>query len=129
MHAAGVILASVVQDLVPFAVWLLEATCVVGFVAGVWRTFAKAGRPGWAVLVPVYNLVTWARVAGGDSVPLLMFLLVPPINVVILGLLSVRIARRFGRGVPFGLGLLLLPIVFYPLLGFGPFQATEEAAA
>lgn len=109
------------QDLLPIAVWLLELTWLVVFVAGVWRTFAKLGAPGWAVLVPVYNLVVLCRL-GGEQGVMAFLLLLPLVNVIFLGYLSVKVARRFGRGVPFGLGLLLLPIVFYPVLGLGPFQ-------
>ncbi len=114
------------QDLVPFAIWLLELAWLGLFLAGAWRTFARAGAPGWAALVPIYNLVVLARL-GGEKGALALLLLVPLVNVGVLGYLSVRLARRFGRGVPFGLGLLLLPLVFYPLLGFGPFQAREAA--
>lgn len=112
------------QDLVPFAIWLVELAWLGLTVAGAWRAFSKAGAPGWAVLVPVYNLVVLARV-GREKGAWVLLLLVPLVNVVVLGYLSIMVARRFGRGVPFGLGLLLVPIVFYPLLGFGPYQASQ----
>ncbi|MCO5166670.1 MAG: DUF5684 domain-containing protein [Planctomycetes bacterium] len=110
------------QDLVPIAVWLVELAWLVLTVAGVWRTFAKAGHPGWTALVPVYNLVVLARV-GRQPGAWVLLLLVPLVNIFVLGLLSVHVAWRFRRGWPFGLGLLVLPIVFYPWLGFGQAKA------
>lgn len=106
------------QDLLPIAVWLLELAWLGLTLAGVWRVFARAGQPGWAVFVPIYNLVTLARV-GGQPAAWVILLLVPVMNVFVLGLLSVNVAWRFGRSWAFGLGLLVLPIVFYPWLGFG----------
>lgn len=112
------------QDLLPFAVWLLELSWLALTIAGVWRTFAKAGAPGWAALVPVYNFVVLARI-GREKPGWALLLLVPLVNVFVIGYISVRVARRFGRGLPFGVGLMLLPMIFYPLLGFGACKLQE----
>lgn len=80
--------------------------------------YAKARQPGWAVLIPIYSQVVFARVAGKPWwVGLLLF--VPIINLLAMFLLSMEIARRFGRGPLFGLGLVFASPVFLPVLAFG----------
>jgi hypothetical protein len=93
---------------------------VVGYVAGWWTVFRKAGQPGWAALVPVYNI--YVLVVGVARLSLLWFVLVlvPGVQVIAAILVNVEVARRFGRSEAFGLGLAVLGPVFYPILGFGP---------
>jgi hypothetical protein len=87
-------------------------------IAGVWKTFAKAGKPGWACLVPIYNLVVMLQIAGR---PLwwLLLLFVPLVNLFVVLVIVMDIAKAFGKGAGFGLGLLFLGFIFYPILGFG----------
>ena len=87
-------------------------------IAATWRLFTKAGEPGWAVLVPIYNIVTLLRVAGK---PLwwMVLLLLPVANVFAAYYVSVGVAARFGKGTGFAIGMVLLPFIFYPLLAFG----------
>lgn len=118
-----------IQDALPFLVWLLEATWLGLFVAGAWRTFAKAGAPGWAALVPGWNAVVLARLAGRRAWPWAALLLVPGVNVVAIVPVSIDLARRFGRGAAFGVGLAWLAPVFYPLLGLGAAQVAAPAPA
>jgi len=94
-------------------------------VVSMWIVFEKAGQPGWAVLVPIYNMWVWAEVgdkpgwwglvmAFGGIIPIVG----PIIEIVLWILISVGIARAFGRGVGFGIGLILVPFIFYPILAF-----------
>ncbi len=87
-------------------------------IAGVWKTFTKAGKPGWACLVPIYNVVVMLQIAGR---PLwwLLLLFVPLVNLFVILVVVIDIARAFGKGTGFGLGLLFLGFIFYPILGFG----------
>lgn len=92
-------------------VWLLT-------VAGFWAVFAKAGQPGWAAIIPIYNLYILFKIAG-KPVWWLLLLLVPVVNLIVLFVVTTTVAARFGKGLLFGLGMLILPFVFYPMLGFG----------
>jgi hypothetical protein len=83
-----------------------------------WKVFSKAGQPGWASIVPIYNVVVLLQVAG-KPVWWIVLLLIPVVNLVILILVSISLAENFGKGAGFGIGLWLLPIIFYPILGFG----------
>jgi hypothetical protein len=95
------------------------------FLAAGWRIFTKAGHPGWAVLIPVYNLYVYTQVAKRPGWWLLLYFagLIPvvgSIGVIVVGLLdSLRIAKLFGKGSGFGIGLFLVSPIFLLILGFG----------
>ncbi len=86
--------------------------------AGMWRVFAKAGLPGWGALVPYYNLVLVMRLAGKPGWWAIWFF-VPLLNFVIYTIVTLEIAKNFGKGVAYTFGLLLLPPLFYVFLGLG----------
>jgi len=90
---------------------------IVFWIVGMWKMFEKAGQPGWASLIPIYNLYVKIRVAG-RPVWWLIFYFIPPLNLILI-IIPFDIATRFGKGVGFALGLLFLPFLFYPILGFG----------
>jgi len=95
-------------------------------IAAVWKVFAKAGEPGWAVLVPFYNLAVGMKVSGK---PWWWFLLlfIPVVGIVIAILQCVGLAKNFGKGTGFAVGLMLLSPIFILILGFGSaqFQGTK----
>lgn len=103
---------------------LIFLAVVVFFIAAMWRVFAKAGRPGWAALIPIYNMIVLVQVAGR---PVWWFLLmfVPFVNFVVALVIAIDIAKRFGKGTGFGLGLFLFGFIFYPILGFGDAEYIE----
>ena len=90
----------------------------VFFIAAHWRVYVKAGQPGWAVLIPIYNIYVLCKIVGKPGWWVFLCL-IPFVNCIIIVMLLLGLAERFGRGVGFGLGLILLPIVFYPILAFG----------
>jgi hypothetical protein len=96
-------------------VWL---AIVIVVIAGIWKVFTKAGQPGWGVLIPIYNLYLLTQIAGRPGWWLIL-MLIPLVNFVIAIILSLDIAKNFGKGAGFGIGLALLGVVFYPILGFG----------
>ncbi len=91
-----------------------------------WKLFTKAGEPGWASIVPLYNLIVLFRISGK---PLwwLLLLLIPGVNLVVTILFSIALAQRFGKTTGYGIGLAFLPMIFYPMLGFG--SATYQGAS
>ena len=91
---------------------------VVTVIVGMWKTFAKAGEPGWGVLIPIFNLYLMTRIAGRPGWWTLLMLL-PLINIVFQAIVSIGIAENFGKSALFGIGLLFLPFIFYPILGLG----------
>ena len=93
---------------------------VVVLVASWWKMFEKAGQPGWAAIVPIYNLYILLKVAGRPGWWLVLAF-IPFVNLILV-IVPFDVARRFGKGVGFGVGLLFLGIVFYPILAFGDAQ-------
>ena len=87
-------------------------------IAGYWKLFVKAGLPGWGALIPIYNTILWLRVAG-RPVWWFLLLLIPIVNLVIYIIVNYDVATKFGKGIAFTLGLILLPYIFYLILGFG----------
>ncbi len=87
-------------------------------IAGMWKTFEKAGKPGWAAIVPIYNLIVMLEITGR---PLwwIFFFLIPLVNIGFAVVINLDFAKSFGQGVGFGLGLMFLGFIFYPILGFG----------
>lgn len=93
-------------------------TCIGVALAGMWASFSKAGRPGWAVLIPIYNLLVYIDIAGKPW--WWLFLCMIPIAGIYFGIvLAMEFVKSYGKGVGFLLGILFLPFVFWPLLGFG----------
>jgi len=96
----------------------VTAVFAILFMAGIWKTFTKAGQPGWAILIPIYNFLILLKIAGKPWWWVVL-LLIPVVNLIILILLYIEIAKRFGKSVLFAFGLLFLGIIFFPILGFG----------
>lgn len=91
--------------------------------AAMWKIFTKAGQPGWAALVPIYNIYVLLTIVGRPGWWVILYL-IPCVNIVIAILVSLDLARVFGKGTGFGIGLLLLGIIFYPILAFGDAEYT-----
>ena len=90
-------------------------------IASGWKIFTKAGKPGWAVLVPIYNIVVYLQICQ-KPVWWIVLLLIPIVNFIIAIMLCVALAKVFGKGAGYAIGLLLLGIVFFPMLAFGSAQ-------
>ncbi len=87
-------------------------------IASMWVVFTKAREPGWAAIIPIYNMVVLLRIAGKPEWWVIL-MLIPFVNLVIGILVAIALAEKFGQGGGFAVGLILLPFVFYPLLAFG----------
>ena len=91
---------------------------VVFMIVARWKIFTKAGEPGWACLVPIYDTCVFLKIAGKPMWWVLL-LFVPIVNIVIAILAVIGLANKFGKGGGFAVGLIFLPIIFYPILAFG----------
>ena len=99
-------------------VGLLVAVLVI---AGMWKVFTKAGKPGWAAIIPIYNTIVLLQIAGKPVWWFLLFF-IPIVNIVIAVMVMIAIAKAFGKGTGFALGLLFLSPIFIPILGFSDAQ-------
>ena len=88
-------------------------------IASQWKVFAKAGQPGWACLIPIYNIYVMIQIAKKPVWWLAIILLVPLVNIIFLIMLLHEISKAFGKDAGFTVGLLFLGIIFWPILAFG----------
>lgn len=86
-------------------------------IVAMWRIFAKAGEAGWKAIVPFYNTYILYKITWGNGLYFLL-LLIPCANVVIQIITSVKLAKVFGKGIGFTLGLIFLGPIFQLILAF-----------
>lgn len=99
---------------------------VIFMIAALWKVFTKAGQPGWAAIIPFYNVYVLCKVAGRPGWWLVLFIL-PIVNIIFSIIVSLDVAKAFGKSGAFGFFLLwLLGFIGYPILGFG--SATYQGA-
>jgi len=107
--------------------WIFYLAFTILMIAAWWKVFTKAGQPGWACIIPIYNLYVWCKIVGRPWWWILL-MLIPFVNFIILIILIIDLANSFGKGVGFGIGWLLLAVIFFPILGFGSAQYQGPAA-
>ena len=93
-----------------------------------WKIFTKAGKPGWAILIPIYNIIVLLEIVGKPTWWIIIILLVPFVNIIFLIWMINLLSLSFGKDVGFTLGLLFLSIIFIPVLGFGKAEYKGPAA-
>jgi len=92
---------------------------VIILIAAVWKIFEKAGKPGWAALIPFYNVIVLLEIVGKPWWWLLLMIFVP-VGQLIWGIWTINLlSKSFGKNEGFTIGLLFLSFIFYPILGFG----------
>jgi hypothetical protein len=87
-------------------------------IAGMWKVFTKAGKAGWQSIIPIWNIVVLLRIVG-RPVWWIILMLIPIVNIIVWIVVSFDLAKSFGKGIGFGLGLAFLGFIFVPILGFG----------
>jgi hypothetical protein len=96
-------------------VWIVVAVLVI---AGLWKTFVKAGLPGWGAIIPIYNTYLMIKMAGRPGWWLILYF-IPFVNIIILIIVSIDVAKNFGHGAGYGILLWLFAPIMYLVLGFG----------
>lgn len=107
---------------------LIMLAVAIVMIAGAWKMFAKAGQPGWGCIVPIYNGYLLCKIAGRPGWWLILLILFP-ISIIFGIIVSIDIAKSFGKDVGFGIGIAFLGFIFIPILGFGDAQYQGPAAA
>jgi len=99
-------------------IWFIYLVIYVLVVAGWWMIFQKAGEDGWKAIIPIWNILVLLRVVGREWWWIIL-MLIPIVNIVIWVIVSLDLAKSFGRGTGFGIGLFILSPIFALILGFG----------
>jgi hypothetical protein len=97
--------------------WIIWLAVMVFYIAALWKVFTKAGQPGWAAIVPIYNCVVLLQI-GGKPIWWILLLLIPLVNIVVGIMMWHAISTNFGKGVGFTLGLIFLGFIFIPILAW-----------
>lgn len=97
---------------------ILYIAIIVLLIISQWKLYEKAGKPGWACIIPIYNIIVLLEIVGKPWWWFLLMLL-PIVNIIIAIWMTNLLSKSFGKDEGFTIGLLLLPIVFYPVLGLG----------
>jgi uncharacterized membrane protein YhaH (DUF805 family) len=104
---------------------LCSLAAAVVMIAAMWRIFSKAGRPGWAAIIPIYNTIVLLDVAGKPWWWIILFF-IPLVNFIVALVVIYELAQSFG----YGLGMFLVLLFFSPIgilwLGFGPAEYVRE---
>jgi hypothetical protein len=109
-------------------VMLFQLAILVAIIAGAWKMFEKAGKPGWAAIIPIYNAIVLLEIVG-RPIWWIILMLIPCVNIIIAVVVSIDLAKSFGKSELFGIGIWLLGFIFIPILGFGSDRYVGPAAA
>ena len=109
---------------VPGIIMLIYLAVAILVIVAMWKVFTKAGQPGWASIIPIYNLFVMLQIAGKPGWWILLFL-IPGVNLVIAILMYIAFAEKFGKGAGFGIGLTFLSFIFLPILAFSDAKYTD----
>ena len=111
-----------------FGVMLIPVIIIsVIVIISYWKIYEKAGKPGWAAIIPIYNIIVLLEIVGKPVWWILLFL-IPCVNIIFLVWTTNLLSKSFGQSEGFTVGLLLLGVVFYPILGFGNYKYLGPSA-
>ncbi len=97
--------------------WFITLALGILIYVSMWKVFVKAGKPGWASLIPIYNVIVLFEITNKPTWWIIL-MFIPFVNIVIAFILTHDLAISFGKDIGFAIGLILLPYVFYPILAF-----------
>jgi hypothetical protein len=117
-----------IRGQVPAFFWVIYIAILALMVVSIWKLFTKAGKPGWASLIPIYNNVVMLEIAGKPMWWVFM-LFIPIINIVFAFLILYHFSKAYGKGDGFSIGVALLSIIFIPLLAFSDAKYQGPATA
>ncbi len=99
--------------------WLVLLIVFILAIIGLWKTFAKAGKPGWAAIVPIYNIIVMLEIINRPLWWIILFF-IPFVNIIVYIIISLDMAKAFGKSAAFGIfGLWIFSVIGYLMLGFG----------
>jgi hypothetical protein len=107
--------------------FLFYIALIIFFIATFWKIFTKAGQPGWAAIVPFYNMYIWCKIVGRPGWWIVL-MFIPVVSLVIGIILVLDLAKSFGKGIGFSLGMIFLSFIFYPILAWGSAEYQGPAA-
>ncbi len=92
------------------------------------KVYSKAGKPGIAAIVPIWNIVVLCEITGKSPVWIIL-LMIPFVNIICSIILLNELSKSFGKDAGFTVGLIFLSPIFLMILGFGSAQYIGPSAA
>ena len=89
-----------------------------------WKIFVKCGKPGWACLIPIYNIIVMLEIAEKPLWYIVLFC-IPIANIYALWVCYDGMAKKLGKSTGFTVGMLFLPVIFFPILAFSKSSVAE----
>lgn len=99
-------------------VWIIGLAASILMLVSMWKIFKKVGKPAWAALIPIYNIYVMCQIAEKEWWYIIL-LCVPFANLYAIFVIYDGIARKFGKSTAFTIGMMFLPMIFFPILAFG----------
>ena len=109
-------------------VWIIYIAIIVAIIAGWWMIFTKAGEAGWKAIIPIWNILVLLKIVGREWWWIIL-MLIPIVGFVIWIIVALDLAKSYGRGTGFGIGLIIFPYIWSLILGFGSDAYKGPAAA
>ena len=110
--------------------WIIYAVVLIAFIAvlivSMWKIYVKAGKPGWASIIPVYNMWVLCEIAFNNNIMWFIFLFIPFLNFVSMIAIMIGISKSFGKGTGFAILTIFFYVITFPILAFG--KATYNPA-
>jgi len=98
--------------------WLIFIVIYALLVAGWWMIFTKAGEDGWKALIPIWNTLIILKIVGREWWWIIL-LIIPIVGFIVWIIVALDLAKSFGRGTGFAIGLIIFPFIWSLILGFG----------
>jgi hypothetical protein len=124
-EGAGVAILTALFGGVFMLIWLAVAAL---FIASLWKLYTKAGKPGWAAIVPIYQVIVLLEIVG-RPIWWIALLFIPFANMIVGIILAIDLAKSFGKDMGFAIGMVLLSFIFLPMLAFGDARYVGPSAA
>ena len=90
-----------------------------------WKIYKKAGKKGWASIVPIYNVIVLLEIVKKPHWWIIMFI-IPFVNIIFAIRIINLLAKRFEKDEDFTIGLIFLPFIFYPILGLSKLEYNDN---
>lgn len=108
--------------------WIICIAIAILQIIATWKIFKKSGYEGWETLIPGHNEFVLFKMVGINPAWVLLEIFFTPSAIVFLFWKNIELAHSFAKSTAFGIGLALLPVIFYPILGFGKDQYVGPSA-
>ncbi len=99
---------------------LIQLAILVLILISLWKIFVKAGQPGWAGIIPIYNLVILVLNIIKKPAIWILIGLIPIVNI----LVFMELAKKFGKPGWHGVLIFLFSFIYLPYLAFSDAKYT-----